>query len=242
MEEMLPEDSEYHQSQQHWTPSMILSTAQHASVQHLLGSMEDEEEARSALGEMEEISRAAARTMTLNQSFVGGINSMASVDDFWPGDEATVDPKQPTAPRLPDRRGVATPAVRVSAAGETSPFGHGNAITLSLPSEDLERMPGSPQSGQLLTQPEPPAAWFVADDPTTQVRYFVIQGSTSLDHWSINFKFDPVIFESPALGVRVHRGVYEVMMRETQSGTAPLPQGSTRDSTSAIGFDSIWFL
>ncbi len=43
-----------------------------------------------------------------------------------------------------------------------------------------------------------------------QVRYVVIQGSTNFDHWSINIKFDPVIFEDPALGVRVHRGVYEV--------------------------------
>ncbi len=41
-------------------------------------------------------------------------------------------------------------------------------------------------------------------------RYFAIQGSTSLEHWQINLQFEPVIFEDPALGVRVHRGVYMV--------------------------------
>ena len=212
---MLPDDSEYQSQLQ--ASSAILGAAQHAAVQQLLGSMEDEEEARSVLDSIEEeISRAAARSMTLNHfSFVNGVDSMASIDDFWPGDESTTMavPKQPTAPRLPERRGVSSPAIRIPTSGETTPRrNRGSSAGHSSPHahEDLEQMPGSPQSGQLLTQPEPPAAWFVADDPQTHVRYVVIQGSTSFDHWSINFKFDPVIFESPALGVRVHRGVYEV--------------------------------
>jgi hypothetical protein len=39
------------------------------------------------------------------------------------------------------------------------------------------------------------------------------QGSTNLEHWSINVNFEPVLFEDPALGVRVHRGVYEAALR-----------------------------
>lgn len=35
------------------------------------------------------------------------------------------------------------------------------------------------------------------------------QGSTSLEHWHINLQFEPVVFEDPAFGVRIHRGVYE---------------------------------
>lgn len=51
--------------------------------------------------------------------------------------------------------------------------------------------------------------WFVADDDAAKVRYFVIQGSDNLDHWRVNLTFDPVPFEDKALGVKVHRGVYE---------------------------------
>lgn len=41
----------------------------------------------------------------------------------------------------------------------------------------------------------------------------MIQGSVTMEHWAINLKFEPVIFEDPALGVRVHRGVYEAALR-----------------------------
>ncbi|KAJ9524628.1 hypothetical protein QJQ45_024233 [Haematococcus lacustris] len=77
--------------------------------------------------------------------------------------------------------------------------------------------------------PACPSEWFVGDDPTSAVRYFVIQGSDTFDHWwvegglelgglewggqveggKLNLTFDPVIFEDPGLGVKVHRGVYE---------------------------------
>mmetsp|Transcript_19960 Transcript_19960/g.50625 ORF Transcript_19960/g.50625 Transcript_19960/m.50625 type:complete len:822 (-) Transcript_19960:3422-5887(-) len=73
--------------------------------------------------------------------------------------------------------------------------------------------PQSPQAGAVTCDGEPPSAWFVADDPITKIRYFVIQGSTNLEHWQINMQFDPVIFEDPALGVRVHRGVYQAALR-----------------------------
>ncbi len=48
-----------------------------------------------------------------------------------------------------------------------------------------------------------PTEWYVADDPVSATRYFVIQGSDSLDHWRVNLTFDPVTFEDPALGVKV---------------------------------------
>lgn len=54
-----------------------------------------------------------------------------------------------------------------------------------------------------------PTEWFVCDDTSDMTRYFVIQGSDNLDHWKVNLSFDPVIFEDAALGVKVHRGVYE---------------------------------
>ncbi|KAL6749859.1 hypothetical protein V8C86DRAFT_3015692 [Haematococcus lacustris] len=57
--------------------------------------------------------------------------------------------------------------------------------------------------------PACPSEWLVCDDPASAVRYFVIQGSDTFDHWKLNLTFDPVIFEDPGLGVKVHRGVYE---------------------------------
>lgn len=60
---------------------------------------------------------------------------------------------------------------------------------------------------------KPPSAWFVADDCTTKCRHFIVQGSTSLEHWQINFQFEPMTFEDPSLGVRIHRGVYEAALK-----------------------------
>lgn len=39
------------------------------------------------------------------------------------------------------------------------------------------------------------------------------QGSTSIGHWAINLNIEPVPFEDAALGVRVHRGVYETAIQ-----------------------------
>ncbi|KXZ44292.1 hypothetical protein GPECTOR_70g523 [Gonium pectorale] len=57
-----------------------------------------------------------------------------------------------------------------------------------------------------------PSEWFVVDDPASATRVFVIQGSDTLDHWRLNLTFDPVVFEDPVLGVKVHRGVYEAAL------------------------------
>ncbi|KAJ9506515.1 hypothetical protein QJQ45_019619 [Haematococcus lacustris] len=71
--------------------------------------------------------------------------------------------------------------------------------------------------------PACPSEWFVCDDPASAVRYFVIQGSDTFDHWwvegglelgglewggqveggKLNLTFDPVIFEDPGSGVKV---------------------------------------
>ncbi|KFM27972.1 DnaJ-like protein subfamily B member 4 [Auxenochlorella protothecoides] len=52
--------------------------------------------------------------------------------------------------------------------------------------------------------------WYVADCARTGVRYVVLQGSDTLDHWRVNLTFDPVPFEGAELGTQVHRGVYEL--------------------------------
>lgn len=38
---------------------------------------------------------------------------------------------------------------------------------------------------------------------------FLLQGSDSLASWQTNFSFEPVPFEDPALGIMVHRGIYD---------------------------------
>eukprot|EP00798_Chlamydomonas_sp_ICE-L_P021817 gene21817-28840_t len=51
--------------------------------------------------------------------------------------------------------------------------------------------------------------WFTAQEESTNTRYFVIMGSDTMEHWRLNLTVDPVVFEDPALGVKIHRGVYE---------------------------------
>ncbi|KXZ51423.1 hypothetical protein GPECTOR_12g385 [Gonium pectorale] len=73
---------------------------------------------------------------------------------------------------------------------------------------DMVAMTGAPPV-VVASAKAPPSAWFAVDDKLTKTRYFAIQGSTSLEHWQINLQFEPVVFEDPKHGVRVHRGVYE---------------------------------
>ncbi len=51
--------------------------------------------------------------------------------------------------------------------------------------------------------PACPSEWFVCDDEATCTRYFVVQGSDTIDHWKLNLTFDPVPFEDKELGIRV---------------------------------------
>lgn len=57
-----------------------------------------------------------------------------------------------------------------------------------------------------------PSEWFVCDHGPSNTRYFVIQGSDSLDHWKTNLMFEPVVFEDPEMGIKVHRGAYEAAL------------------------------
>lgn len=57
-----------------------------------------------------------------------------------------------------------------------------------------------------------PVEWFVADDAATATRYFVIQGSESFESWITNLTFDPAVFEDPAMGVKIHKGVYNAAL------------------------------
>eukprot|EP00798_Chlamydomonas_sp_ICE-L_P021093 gene21093-27980_t len=61
--------------------------------------------------------------------------------------------------------------------------------------------------------PAPLTDWFACDDPITNIRYFCIKGSDSLEHWQINLQFEAVVFESPELGVMIHSGVYEAALK-----------------------------
>lgn len=55
-----------------------------------------------------------------------------------------------------------------------------------------------------------PTEWFVCDHEPTNTRIFCIQGSDNMESWQANLAFDPVTFEDESLGVRIHRGVYNV--------------------------------
>ncbi|OIW12988.1 hypothetical protein TanjilG_15437 [Lupinus angustifolius] len=52
-----------------------------------------------------------------------------------------------------------------------------------------------------------PCEWFVCDDDQNGTRFFVIQGSETLESWQANLLFEPTQFEG--LDVLVHRGIYE---------------------------------
>lgn len=99
---------------------------------------------------------------------------------------------------------VAASLQSAAAAGHSSALATMTAVTAAVDST-LNR----DRRKKLPAECVSPTEWYVADDHATQTRYFVIQGSDNLDHWKVNLTFDPVTFESEALGVKVHRGVYE---------------------------------
>eukprot|EP00798_Chlamydomonas_sp_ICE-L_P007859 gene7859-1068_t len=41
------------------------------------------------------------------------------------------------------------------------------------------------------------------------MRYIVVMGSHTMEHWRLNLTLDPVTFEDPKLKVKIHSGVYE---------------------------------
>ena len=114
----------------------------------------------------------------------------------------------PDAPAATASVSTATASTSASAAPAPKPHSKPLPPPPVLLTGQLQQQPVHPTCN-----PTPPTAWFACDDDVTKVRYFVIQGSSSMDHWQINFSFDPVVFAEPSLGVRIHRGVYVVRGR-----------------------------
>ncbi|PSC69354.1 alpha beta-hydrolase isoform B [Micractinium conductrix] len=104
---------------------------------------------------------------------------------------------------LPPVRSVAAQLQSAAAAGHSSAL-----ATVATVAAALEAS-WSGQSNRLPKECQSPTEWFIADDTASHTRFFVIQGSDNLDHWRVNLTFDPVAWEDPALGLKVHRGVYE---------------------------------
>ena len=71
-----------------------------------------------------------------------------------------------------------------------------------------------------------PTEWYVADDPMSRTRYFIIQGSDTLDHWKVNLTFDPVVFEDPSLGVKVSIASALFSLEDTISKDKEIPEST----------------
>eukprot|EP00775_Hariotina_reticulata_P002937 gene2937-3223_t len=79
----------------------------------------------------------------------------------------------------------------------------------------------------------------VADSAAGQapVRYIVIQGSITLDHWRINLTIDPCEFEGGALGrVKVHRGVYQAALSMYSQFVPLVEEHLARDPEAKVAF------
>ena len=77
-------------------------------------------------------------------------------------------------------------------------------------SDDNDELGGLGASAQKL---EPfMCEWFVADDSTGLTRFFVVEGSDSVDSWKSNLTFEPAQFEGLP-GVSVHRGMYDAAQK-----------------------------
>ena len=86
-----------------------------------------------------------------------------------------------------------------AAAGQSTAVATIATVTAAV-SSNFNKEHGKAPKG---VQAADPTQWFVCDDPVSHTRYFVIQGSETLDHWRVNLSFDPVVFEDKALGVKV---------------------------------------
>lgn len=86
-----------------------------------------------------------------------------------------------------------------------------------------------------------PSDWFVADSETYNTRYFVIQGSDSIDHWKTNLMFEPVPFEGTELGIKVHRGAYEAAQALYERFLPLVQEHVDKDPTAKVCFTvSLW--
>jgi hypothetical protein len=86
-----------------------------------------------------------------------------------------------------------------------------------------------------------PSEWFVCDSDATNTRYFVIQGSDSFEHWKTNLMFEPVVFEGPEMGIKVHRGAYEAATALYERFLPLVQEAVHRDPTARVCFTvSTW--
>ena len=104
---------------------------------------------------------------------------------------------------------VASQLQNAAAAGQAGTYATLATVSAAVMSGKISPIASSPSATQQCVSP---TEWYVADDEEKHLRYFVIQGSDNMDHWKVNLTFDPVAFEDPSLGVKVHRGVYETAM------------------------------
>ena len=86
-----------------------------------------------------------------------------------------------------------------AAAGQSTAVATIATVTAAVSSNFNKEHNKAPKSSQAAD----PSEWFVCDDPVSHTRYFVIQGSQTIEHWRLNLSFDPVVFEDPALGIKV---------------------------------------
>lgn len=97
-------------------------------------------------------------------------------------------------------RAVTSRMQSAAAAGQSTAVATIATVTAAVSSNFNKEHSKAPKE----TQAADPTQWFVCDDPVSHTRYFVIQGSETIDHWRVNLSFDPVVFEDKSLGVKVH--------------------------------------
>lgn len=86
-----------------------------------------------------------------------------------------------------------------------------------------------------------PSEWFVCDSDATNTRYFVIQGSDSFEHWKTNLMFEPVVFEGPETGIKVHRGAYDAAKALYERFLPLVQEAVHKDPTAKVCFTvSAW--
>ncbi len=171
---------------------------------------------------------AAAAATAAPPTTSGAVSNRNAKSTAQPQAAAGWNPADLVAAKLSEAAAMASAAALqplASAAGSLYSSGVGfvsSALSQQLPVDRLAAVaiagvagaesatgPSNPSEVKAASTSSCPSEWFVADDAATHTRYFVIQGSDSLDHWKTNLMFDPVVFEDAAMGVMVHRGVYE---------------------------------
>ena len=96
-------------------------------------------------------------------------------------------------------RAVTSRMQNAAAAGQSTAVATIATVTAAVSSNFNKEHSKAPKESQAAD----PTQWFVCDDPVAHTRYFVIQGSETIDHWRVNLSFDPVVFEDKSLGVKV---------------------------------------